>query len=263
MINTNNLVVSQFTISSPLDQFEVTNLIGLNAPILGYLNLSLTNLGLYSLIVLAVILSLHFVTTNNNRIIPSKWSIALESFFTSINSMVRDQIGSANEIYLPFIYSLFIFIVISNLTGNIPYNYTIATSIIVSIGLSFTIFMGVTILALYRHRLHFFAFFVPSGTPLALVPLLVLIELVSYMARAVSLGVRLFANMTAGHTLLKILSTFLGQLFSSSILVSVLTLIPFSIFIGLIGLELAVSLIQAYVFCILTCSYIKDAVYLH
>jgi len=264
MINTNsNLIVNQFTISSPLDQFEVTNLIGLNAPILGYLNLSLTNLGLYSLIVLAVILSLHFVTTNNNRIIPSKWSIALESFFTSINSMVRDQIGSANEIYLPFIYSLFIFIVISNLTGNIPYNYTIATSIIVSIGLSFTIFMGVTILALYRHRLHFFAFFVPSGTPLALVPLLVLIELVSYMARAVSLGVRLFANMTAGHTLLKILSTFLGQLFSSSILVSVLTLIPFSIFIGLIGLELAVSLIQAYVFCILTCSYIKDAVYLH
>jgi F-type H+-transporting ATPase subunit a len=264
MINTNsNLIVNQFTVSSPLDQFEVTNLIGLNAPILGYLNLSLTNLGLYSLIVLAVILSLHFVTTNNNRIIPSKWSIALESFFTSINSMVRDQIGSANEIYLPFIYSLFVFIVISNLTGNIPYNYTVATSIIVSIGLSFTIFMGVTILALYRHRLHFFAFFVPSGTPLALVPLLVLIELVSYMARAVSLGVRLFANMTAGHTLLKILSTFLGQLFSSSILVSVLTLIPFSIFIGLIGLELAVSLIQAYVFCILTCSYIKDAVYLH
>jgi F-type H+-transporting ATPase subunit a len=264
MINTNsNLIVNQFTISSPLDQFEVTNLIGLNAPILGYLNLSLTNLGLYSLTVLAVILSLHFVTTNNNRIIPSKWSIALESFFTSINSMVRDQIGSANEIYLPFIYSLFVFIVISNLTGNIPYNYTVATSIIVSIGLSFTIFMGVTILALYRHRLHFFAFFVPSGTPLALVPLLVLIELVSYMARAVSLGVRLFANMTAGHTLLKILSTFLGQLFSSSLLVSVLTLIPFSIFIGLIGLELAVSLIQAYVFCILTCSYIKDAVYLH
>jgi len=263
MINTNSNLVNQFTISSPLDQFEVTNLIGLNAPILGYLNLSLTNLGLYSLIVLAVILSLHVVTTNNNRIIPSKWSIALESFFTSINSMVRDQIGSANEIYLPFIYSLFVFIVISNLTGNIPYNYTVATSIIVSIGLSFTIFMGVTILALYRHRLHFFAFFVPSGTPLALVPLLVLIELVSYMARAVSLGVRLFANMTAGHTLLKILSTFLGQLFSSSILVSVLTLIPFSIFIGLIGLELAVSLIQAYVFCILTCSYIKDAVYLH
>jgi F-type H+-transporting ATPase subunit a len=248
---------------SPLDQFEVTNLIGLNAPVLGYLNISLTNLGLYSLIVLSVILSLHYLGNNNNKIIPSKWSIGLESFFTSINALVRDQIGHAHEIYLPFIYSLFIFIVVSNLTGNIPYNYTIATSLIVSLGLSFTIFTGVTILALYLHRLHFFAFFVPSGTPLALLPLLVLIELVSYIARAGSLGVRLFANMTAGHTLIKILSTFLGQMFSSSVLLFFVTLVPFSIFIALIGLELAVSVIQAYVFCVLTCSYIKDAVFLH
>jgi F-type H+-transporting ATPase subunit a len=255
--------LNQFTILSPLDQFEVVNLIGINAPILGHINLSLTNLGLYSIIVLSVILSLHVITDNNNKILPSKWSIGLESFFTSMNSMVREQIGSSNEIYLPFIYSLFVFIIVSNLTGNIPYNYTIATSIIVSIGLSFTIFIGVTILALYRHKLVFFSYFVPSGTPLALVPLLVLIELVSYAARAVSLGVRLFANMTAGHTLIKILSTFLGQMFSSSILVFFLTLIPFSIFTALIGLELAVSVIQAYVFCILTCSYIKDAVYLH
>ena len=255
--------IHQFNSYSPLDQFEVTNLIGLNAPILGYLNVSLTNLGLYSLIVLGFILSLHVLTLNNNRIIPSKWSIGLESFFSSINSMVREQIGSNNEIYLPFIYSLFIFIIVGNLLGNIPYNYTIATSVIVSIGLSFTIFMGVTILSVVKYRLHFFSFFVPSGTPLALVPLLVLIELVSYCARAVSLGVRLFANMTAGHTLLKILSTFLGQMFASSVLVFFLTLIPFAIFIALIGLELAVSVIQAYVFCILTCSYIKDAVYLH
>jgi len=254
---------STFLINSPLDQFEVTNLIGVNAPIFGHLNLSLTNIGLYSIIVLSVITSLHLVTNNNNKIVPSKWSIALESFFASINSMVREQIGTAYEMYVPFIYSLFIFIIVSNLTGNIPYNYTIATSMIVSIGLSFTIFIGVTILAVYLHKLVFFSYFVPSGTPLALVPLLVLIELVSYAARAVSLGVRLFANMTAGHTLLKILSTFLGQMFSSNVLVFFLTLIPFSIFIALIGLELAVSVIQAYVFCILTSSYIKDAVYLH
>ena len=177
--------------------------------------------------------------------------------------MVREQIGSANEIYLPFIYSLFIFIIVSNLTGNIPYNYTIATSMIVSIGLSFTIFIGVTILALYRHKLHFFSFFVPSGTPLALVPLLVLIELVSYAARAVSLGVRLFANIVAGHTLLKILSTYLYKLFTGNIIVAVITLIPFSIFLALIGLELAVSLIQAFVFTLLVCSYLKDAIELH
>ena len=177
--------------------------------------------------------------------------------------MVRDQIGAHSEIYVPFIYSLFFFVLIANLFGNIPYSFTVTSSIIVSIGLSFTIFIGVTILGLSIHRLHFFSYFIPSGTPLALVPLLVLIELISYIARAGSLGIRLFANIVAGHTLLKILSTFLYQMFSGSIIVAVLTLIPFSIFIALIGLELAVSFIQAYVLTILTCSYIKDAIELH
>jgi F-type H+-transporting ATPase subunit a len=177
--------------------------------------------------------------------------------------MVRSQIGNSNEMYLPFIYSLFFFIIISNLTGNIPYSFTVGTSIIVSIGLSFTIFIGVTILGLYKHQLHFFSFFIPSGTPLGLVPMLVLIEFISYIARAFSLGVRLFANLVAGHSLLKILSGLLLTMFSTSILMFVVTLIPFSIFIALIGLELAVSLIQAYVFSLLTCSYLKDAIDLH
>jgi F-type H+-transporting ATPase subunit a len=121
----------------------------------------------------------------------------------------------------------------------------------------------VTLLGLYIHRVHFFSYFIPSGTPLVLVPLLVLIELVSYVARAVSLGVRLFANLVAGHTLMKILSTFLYQMFSSSLVFAILTLIPFSIFVGLIGLELAVSFIQSFVFCLLVSSYIKDAIDLH
>jgi len=201
--------------------------------------------------------------SNNTKLIPSAWSIALESSFASINTIVREQIGLRNEIYLPFIYSLFFFIIIANLVGNTPYSFTITTSIILSVGLSFTIFIGVTIIGLVKHGLHFFSFFIPSGTPLALVPLLVLIEVTSYFARALSLGVRLFANMTGGHTLLKILSMFLYQLFSSSITIAVITLIPFSIFTALIGLEIAVSIIQAYVFILLTSSYIKDALELH
>jgi F-type H+-transporting ATPase subunit a len=175
--------------------------------------------------------------------------------------MVKEQLGK--EIYLPFIYSLFIFILISNLLGNIPYSYTVTTSIIVTIGLSFTILTGVTILSLSIHKLKFFSYFVPAGTPLALVPLLVLIEVISYLARAFSLGIRLFANMSAGHTLLKILSTFLYQMFSAGILAFVFTLIPFSIFLALVGLEIAVSFIQSYVFTLLTISYIKDAIELH
>lgn len=250
-----------FLLNSPLEQFEVSSLLSFNAPILGYLNISLTNLALYSIVVLSLIISIHFMSNNENKLVPSKWSIALESLFASINSMVREQLGK--ELYLPFIYSLFFFILIANLTGNIPYSFTITTSIMVSIGLSFTILIAVTILALSIHKLHFFSFFVPSGTPLALVPLLVLIELVSYLARAFSLGIRLFANVVAGHTLMKILATFLYQMFSSTLIIATITLIPFTIFLAIIGLELAVSIIQAYVFTILTCSYIKDAIELH
>ena len=255
---------------SPLEQFEVVSLISLNAPVIGYLNLSLTNLALYSLIVFILVIVLHLAfkgtnggTLNDTKLIPSTWSIALESSFASINAIVREQIGLRNEIYLPFIYSLFFFIIIANLIGNTPYSFTITTSIVLSVGLSFTIFIGVTVIGLAKHGLHFFSFFIPSGTPLALVPLLVLIEVTSYLARALSLGVRLFANVTAGHTLLKILSTFLYQLFSSSIVVAFFTLVPYSIFIALIGLEIAVSIIQSYVFILLTASYIKDALELH
>jgi len=177
--------------------------------------------------------------------------------------MVREQIGSHNEVYLPFIYSLFFFILLGNLISNVPYSFAVTASGVVSIGLSLTIFIGVTILAFYVHGLKFFSFFVPAGTPLGLVPLLVLIELLSYSARALSLGVRLFANIVAGHTLLKILSTYLYQLFTGSLIVAVITLIPFVIFLALVGLEIAVSLIQAFVFTLLVCSYLKDAIELH
>jgi F-type H+-transporting ATPase subunit a len=261
LINSNINQTANLFINSPLEQFEVTSLVGLNATIFGYLNITLTNLALFSALILFLIVGLHFMGNNDTKLLPSKWSIGLESIFASINSMVREQLGK--EVYLPFIYSLFFFILIANLTGNVPYSYTITTSIVVTIGLSFTILVGVTILGLSIHKLHFFSYFIPSGTPLALVPLLCIIESVSYLARAFSLGIRLFANLVAGHTLLKILSTFLFQMFSGGIIVAVLTLIPFSIFLALIGLELAVSFIQSYVFTLLVCSYIRDAIELH
>jgi F-type H+-transporting ATPase subunit a len=256
-----NIIQSNLYINSPLEQFEVTSLLSLDAPIFGYIGLTLTNLALYSFLIFILIVGLHFMGNNDTKLLPSKWSILLESLFASINSMVREQIG--REIYLPFIYSLFFFILIANLLGNIPYSYTITTSVIVSIGLSFTILIGVTILGLSIHKIHFFSFFIPSGTPLALVPLLVLIELISYLARAFSLGIRLFANVVAGHTLLKILSTFLYQMFSGGLIIFIVTLVPFALFLAITGLELAVSFIQAYVFVLLVCSYIKDAIELH
>jgi F-type H+-transporting ATPase subunit a len=256
-------ILSTLSPLSPLSQFEVLSLIGINAPILNYLNLSLTNLGLYTILVLCIIVGLHTYGDNEFKLIPNKYSIAFESSFQSLSTMVKDQIGALNEVYIPFIYSIFFFVLIGNLVSNVPYSFAINASAVVTLGLSATIFMGVTILSLSKHKLKFFSYFIPSGTPLALVPLIVLIEVVSYFARSISLGVRLFANLTAGHTLLKILSTFLYKLFSSSLIIAVLTLIPFAIFLGLIGLEIAVSLIQSFVLTLLTCSYLKDAIDLH
>jgi len=254
-------ITNIFFITSPLDQFEIMSIISLVSPLLGYFTISITNLSVYAIIVTYLIIALHVYADNENSLIPSRWSIALESLFASISAIVRDQLG--REEYLPLIYTLFFFVLTANLTGNIPYSFTLGTSIIVSIGLSFTILVGVTILGLSIHKVHFAAYFVPTGTPLVLVPLLVAIELISYLARAFSLGIRLFANMTAGHSLLAILSGFLYKLFGQGILIAVLTLLPFALFLAIIGLELAVSFIQAYVFTLLVTSYIKDAIDLH
>lgn len=259
-----NFYTTEIFNNSPLEQFEVTNILSLQFPIFGYFTLTLTNLALYSILILIITLGLHNLGNNENKLIPSKWSLILETIYATLSGIVRDQIGTQNERYLPFIYSLFIFILIANLLGNIPYNYTITTSVIVSIGLSLTIFIGVTILGLVTKRIEFFSHFVPEGCPLVLAPLLSLIELISYSARAVSLGIRLFANMVAGHALLNILSTFLLKFFKSeNLFIVVGALVPFSIFCALSVLELAVSLIQSYVFVVLTSSYIKEALETH
>jgi F-type H+-transporting ATPase subunit a len=247
---------------SPLEQFTVTSL---SQGILSVFNdsLPLTNLGLYCIITLSIIIGLHTLANNGFALVASRWSIAIESAYITVSGIVRDQIGPRHEVYTPLIVGIFWFILVANLNGNVPYGFTVTTSGIAALSLSVSVFLAVTALGLSGHGLHFFSYFVPAGTPLGLVPILTIIELISYLARAVSLGVRLFANMVAGHTLLKILATFLHKLFASSILVAVLTLVPFAIFVALIGLEIAVSFIQSYVFCVLTCSYIKDAIELH
>jgi len=248
---------------SPLDQFETFSLFGFNSPIVGNFYLSFSNFGLYAFLVLTITVGLHYFANNNFALVPSSYSMAIESLYSTISAIVRGQIGENKEIFLPFIYSLFVFVLISNLASNVPYNFAITSSIILCLGLSVTIFLGVSIMAIVKHQLKFFSFFVPAGTPFALVPLLVLIELVSYFARSVSLGLRLFANLTAGHCLVAILSSFLFKLFASGTIVFLITLIPFAIFVGILSLEIAVSFIQAYVLVLLVSSYLKDAIDLH
>ena len=255
--------------SSPLDQFEVHTLLSVSAPIINF-GVYFTNLALYLMIGSSVLGTIFIYTEGHVRngsgsilLVPTRWSVALESLYTSLQGMVSDQIGDTQQIYLPFILSLFTFILTMNLIGNIPYSFSVFTSIILAMSMSITVFLAVTIIGIVTHRVHWFSFFVPGGTPLALVPLLVLIETISYLARAVSLGTRLAANLISGKILAHILAGGLYAFIKKGIFVAILTLIPLSIFVALLGLELAVALIQSYVFTILTCSYINESLKLH
>ena len=180
-----------FIINSPLEQFEVFPLFNLTAPVIGDIVISLTNLGLYAIVTTFLIIGLHVIASNQHSLVPSTWSVALESSYVSIQNLVQSQIGSRSEQYTPVIFALFWFLLIANLNGNVPYGFTVTTSAVVCLGLSLVVFFSVTVLAIYTHRLHVLSFFVPEGTPLPLVPMLVLIEAISYLARAASLGVSL------------------------------------------------------------------------
>jgi F-type H+-transporting ATPase subunit a len=160
-------------------------------------------------------------------------------------------------------YTLFLFILVNNLIGLIPYSFATTSHFVLTFALSFSIVLGATILGLRKHNIKFFALFVPAGCPLALLPLLVIIEFISYMARNVSLGLRLAANILSGHMLLNILSGFTYNIMTSGILFFILGLLPLTFIIVFSGLELAIAFIQAQVFVVLSCSYIKDAIYLH
>lgn len=233
-------------LSSPLEQFEVLPLLELKCALL-HAHITFTNLSLFIVICTCALMLVHSTGMNGLSLGPSRVSLCLESVYHTIQTMVRDQIGMRNEVYFPFIYALFTFILLCNLLGNVTYCFTVSTSAVVSIGISLMIFLGVTSIGITRHGIHFLSFFVPAGSPLALVPALICIELMSYLARAVSLGVRLFANMTAGHSLLVILSGFLYAGFTKGALMSLTCLMPFLLFLSIVGLELGVSAIQAYV----------------
>ena len=206
-------------IISPLDQFEIRNLFNINSSLFGYINVSLTNIGIYLLLSGIIIISLYLITTNYNKIVSNKWSIGQESLYKTIYSIVINQINAKKgQIYFPFIYTLFIFILINNLIGLIPYSFASTSHFILTFFLSFTIVLGTTILGFIKHNLKFFSLFVPSGCPLALLPMLVLIEFISYLARNISLGLRLAANILSGHMLLNILAGFTYNIMTSGLL---------------------------------------------
>jgi len=256
---------SLFTqITSPLDQFEIRNLLSLDAPILANLHISLTNIGLYLTIGAFIALTLNLLATNYNKVVSNRWSISQESIYATVHSIVINQINAnKGQIYFPFIYALFIFILVNNLIGMVPYSFASTSHFILTFSISFTVVLGATILGFQKHGLEFFSLFVPAGCPLGLLPLLVLIEFISYLARNVSLGLRLAANILSGHMLLNILSGFTYNIMTSGFIFFFLGLVPLAFIIAFSGLELGIAFIQAQVFVVLSSSYIKDALDLH
>jgi F-type H+-transporting ATPase subunit a len=251
-------------VSSPLDQFEIRNLISLDAPVLGNINISLTNIGLYLIIGTYLVLTMSAMATNYNKVVSNTWSVSQESIYATVHSIVTNQINARKgQIYFPFIYTLFVFILINNLIGMVPYSFASTSHFVLTFALSFTIVLGATILGFQKHGLEFFSLLVPAGCPLGLLPLLVLIEFISYLARNISLGLRLAANILSGHMLLNILAGFTYNIMTSGFIFFFLGLIPLAFIVAFSGLELGIAFIQAQVFVVLTSSYIKDGLDLH
>ena len=258
------IIYNMKIITSPLDQFEIRNLLSLDAPILANLHISLTNIGLYLTITAFIALVLNLLAINYNKVIANSWSISQESIYATIHSIVINQINAnKGQMYFPFIYALFIFILINNLIGMVPYSFASTSHFILTFFISFTVVLGATILGFQKHGLKFFSLFVPAGCPIGLLPLLVLIEFISYLARNVSLGLRLAANILSGHMLLNILSGFAYNIMTSGFIYFFIGLVPLAFIIAFSGLELGIAFIQAQVFVVLTSSYIKDALDLH
>ena len=239
--------------ASPVEQFKLKSLVPFE---LGGVDLSYTTSSLWMTITVVSVTAFLTLSMRGGRLVPGRWQSMAEMSYEFIANMIRENVGAEGRKYFPFIFTLFMFILVGNLVGMIPFAYTFTSQIIVTFAMAATIFIGVTVIGLVRHGLHFFSLFVPSGTPLILAPLLIPIEVISYFVRPVSLSVRLFANMMAGHTMMKVFGGF-------TVLLGVLGVAPIILLVALTGFEIMVAVLQAYVFTVLTCLYLNDAIHLH
>ena len=240
--------------ANPMYQFNVYR-IGPEIKI-SDIDISFTNASLFMVISSLAILIIFNLGTKRS-IVPNKIQLLSELSYSFIAKMISDTAGSKAKPYFSFIFSLFMFVLFCNMFGMIPYSFTVTSHIIVTFVLASFIFIGVTVIGFIKHGLGYLKLFVPSGVPMVLLPLIVVIEIISYLSRPISLSVRLFANMMAGHTMMKV---FGGFVVSLGIVGGWL---PLSFSVALTGLEILVAFLQAYVFAILTCIYLNDALNLH
>nr|YP_011017034.1 ATP synthase subunit 6 [Gracilaria hainanensis]WQB61712.1 ATP synthase subunit 6 [Gracilaria hainanensis] len=247
-------------IASPLEQFEIVTLIPLT--FFG-LNISITNSVLFMLFSFFIAICWISLSFYENTLIPNNWQLLNEMVYSVTSNMVQDNLGYKGELYFPFIFTLHLFLLFCNLIGMVPYSFTVTSHITFTFGLALSIFIGINIIGIQVHGFKFFALFLPRGVPLPIVPLLITIEFLSYIVKVFTLSIRLFANMTSGHTLLKIIAGFAWTMLSAGGLLAIFHLIPLGLLLALIGLELAIAGLQAYVFTLLTCIYLNDVLEFH
>jgi len=248
-------------ILSPLEQFSIIKLIPFE---IYSFDISFTNSSLFMALPLSLFIGLSFlITFQGGKLIPNAWQSIVEMLYEFLVNLIQSQVGKKGKPYFPIIFAVFSFILFNNLIGMIPYSFTSTSHFIVTFTLSFAMFIGITIIGFEEHGIHYFSYLLPPGAPLILAPFLVVLELISYCFRPISLGVRLFANMMAGHTLVKILSGFSWSMMKQGIILSIVAFIPFGVVFALTFLEIAVAGLQAYVFTILVCIYMNDAICLH
>ncbi len=241
----------------PIHQFEIQNLFHIAR--IGTLDLHLTNSALF--MILAVVLTAALLLATGRQLVPGRMQSVAELSYEFVANTIRSTAGEEGMKFFPLVFSLFMFILLSNMVGLIPYTFTVTSHIVITAALALLVFVTVLVHGLWKHGLHFFRLFVPSGIPIYILPLIVFIEVLSFISRPISHSVRLFANMLAGHITLKVFAGFVTMLGSFGVLGWIGATLPLALTIGLTALELLVAFLQAYVFTILTCIYINDALH--
>lgn len=246
--------------ADPLHQFQITPLIPLHV---GSTDLSFTNSSLWMTI--AIVISVVFFTMalRKKEMVPGRKQAFAELLYNFVANMIQDNVGNKGHKYFPLIFTVFMVVLLGNLLGMVPYSFTYTSHIAVTGVLAVAIFLIVTLIGFIKHGFHFFSFFCPSGVPLPLMPLIIPIEILSYLIRPVTLSVRLFANMMAGHLILKVFAGFVVSFLSIGAVGIIAAPLPILFNSVMIGFEILIALLQAYVFAILTCIYLKDSIDLH
>ncbi len=239
---------------NPLEQFKIHYFT--DAPHILGMNLNFSNSALFMSLSVLLISLFMLLGSKQRKLVPGRWQNLTEMSYEFVGKVMHDTVGDSGKKFFPLIFCIFMFVLFCNLLGMIPYSFTPTSHIAVTFTLSLFIFILITITGFVIHGTHFFSLLLPKGTPLVIAPLLILIELFAYLVRPMSLSIRLAANMLAGHTMLKVFAGFVVSM-------GLFGLLPLSFMIILTGFEIFVAMLQAYVFAILTCVYLNDALHLH